>query len=804
MNVLLRTLILPIFLVYLLTQPELASAQTALKAVDSARRGPVDSLRPARAGGMADPPRGSAGPASVHADSSMPAPGDVRAELAKPAPGNGRADSTRAKAVYPPTLKTHQLKEVSVVATRPFIERQADKIIVNVESSVMSTGSTALEVLQRTPGITLDKDDHLQLKGKAGVTVMLDGKLTYLSADQISNLLKNMGSENISRIEVITNPSAKYDAQGNTGIINIVTRKGRKAGLNGTLTAVGSRASFYNFNTGFSLDYKTSKFNFFADFNHSERRNIFKRYNYSVFSLSPLAADDLNSRDLNKGQHNQYKAGVDYNLDKDNTLSFTVNGYRGLFQKDGHGTTSDINRNAGHADTLFQNHNQIHNPYSNLTYALDYKVTLDSLGRELSGGATYAVFHDHSEISEENTPVNDTTGINNGVAVLQLSHQPSQITIKTLKADYTHPVDSNIKIEGGAKASWVKTSNNFSYDSLADGIAARTTRLNDFQYTERILAAYLSTSLKFNKFSIQAGLRLENTQSIGDLVNTGSVTSRDYTDFFPNLSLTQKFNDVHQLAFSVTRRINRPDYDNLNPFVFYLDKKSYFIGNPDLKPQYTLSYELSYSFKQKYIGTVSYADTRNYINEFASIDPLTQSTRYTIINFASQHSFNATLSAPADFTPWWTSTNNFSLNYNTYLNQLIADGSSKSIAAYNLNIIETFKLPGAVKIELNAFYNSKDYDGTYHIQAQYALGGGIQKTFLKKKADLKLNMTDIFNTQHFYGNARYNNVDINIRNKWESRRLTLAFTYRFGGVSNAEVKKKNNGQDESSRVGGKG
>lgn len=701
-------------------------------------------------------------------------------------------------------LQAKQLKEVSVTGQRPFIERQADKIVVNVENSLVSTGSTALEVLQRTPGITIDKDDHLQLKGKSGVTVMLDGKLTYMSADQISNLLKNMASENISKIEVITNPSAKYDAAGNTGIVNIITKKGRKSGLNGNFTASLSKGINFAHNTGLNLNYKTSRFNFFGDLDFSERRNLFRRDNYSLYSIDPLVSTDLTSRDQNHGRHFQYKGGVDIMLSGNQSLSLTVNGYEGLFQKIASGSSYNINRRPLKADTTYITQNSLRVPYSNITYTLGYKAKLDTLGSELTVDADYARFTQNSEISQSNVPFTGIPFVQNGNIITLNNHQPAIIDIRTLRSDYTHPVDSMLKVEAGAKASWVQTHNDFRYDSLANGSPARPQRANNFIYTERILAAYLSSTFKWKLLTLQAGLRFENTRSVGDLVSTSSSTVRNYTDLFPNLSLTQKLSENHQLAFSLSRRINRPDYDNLNPFVFYLDKNSYFTGNPNLKPQYTFQYELSYTFRQKYIATLNYSSTRDYINEFASFDPVRQVTRYTNANFDHQNSYNATFSAPGDFTPWWTSTNNLSLNYNKFSNQLILNGAKQGSASYNINIVETFKIPGKWKAELNGFYNSRDFDGTYRFQAQTAIGAGIQKTFLNKHADLKFSGNDLFNTSHFFGNAFYNNVNIRVRNKWESRRFTLAFTYRFGGAGTEESRKKSAGQDERSRAGGKG
>jgi len=715
------------------------------------------------------------------------------------------------------TEQVKTLKGVSVTVTRPFIERQADKLVVNVESSIVSTGSTALEVLQRTPGITLDKDDHIQLKGKKGVTVMLDGKLTYLSADQISNLLKNMASENIARIEVITNPSSKYDAAGNTGIINIITKKGKKAGLNGNVTARLSEGRVPKTNTGLSLNYKTSHFNFFGDLNYSWRENYFERDNYSLYNASPLVANKLLSTDRGYGRHTQYKAGVDINLSKNKTLSLTANGYEGLFARNGSGPSDRINHKPGKQDTTDRKVTTQRDPYHNITYSLAYRHTLDSTGQELSADADYTLSGDKGTTSLTSTPFTGILPKQVGNTLSQINHQPSNILIRTAKADYTLPVDSNFKLESGLKASWVKSHNDFTYDSLSNGVPVRPTRENDFVYTERILAAYVNSTVKWKKFTLAAGLRVENTRSSGDLVTTGSVNARNYTDLFPSASLTDKINDANGLSLSITRRINRPDYDNINPFLYFLDKNTYFMGNPALKPEYTVQYELSYTFKQKYIATLSYGLTKNYINEFAFFDTARQITEYTVINFDRQTSYNATLSAPGDFTPWWTSTNSLSLNYNQYLTPLIASGNGVSngaaggigqaralgLASLNLNIIETFKLPHDWKAEINAFYNSPTYDGTYHQKSQNALGAGLQKTFWLKRADLKLNATDIFNTLHFEGRSVYNNVNLFIRNKWESRRLTLAFTYRFGGQSTSNSKKKS-GSEENSRLGSKG
>ncbi len=696
------------------------------------------------------------------------------------------------------------LKEVSAVSQRPFIERQADKTIVNVESSLVSTGSTALEILRRTPGITLDKDDHLLLKGKSGVSVMLDGKLTYLSPDQIANLLKNMASENIAKIEVITNPSAKYDAAGNSGIVNIITKKGKKIGLNGNITGTLSKGLSYGYNSGLNINYKTAIFNLFGDFNFSNNQNIFRRFNYSLFSKNPLSANEINNTNYNHNRIFNYKGGMDINVSKKTSVGFTLNGYNGHFDQKGDGISNVLNRNSGKVDTTYKNQNFLEDFYSNVTLAGNLKTKLDTLGQELSIDADYAKFKDPSFSNQVNAPFTGSPLTPSGTSITLINHQPSFITINTAKVDYTLPFDSTKKLEMGIKTSWVKSENDFTYDSLSNGIQARPTRENNFIYTERILATYISGSLKFKKLTLGAGLRLEKTTSSGNLVSSSILNARNYIDFFPNLSIQQKFNAKHSLGLSITRRIDRPDYANINPFIYYIDKNSFFQGNPNLLSQYTYQAELSYTFLEKYIASVSWSRTINDIEEFATFNTLKQQTKYTVLNFNVLNNFSASFNAPIDFTDWWTSTNSFSTNYFKRNIQLIVNGNNPWFLDYNANIIETFKLPKDLKIEINSFYNSPGFDGVYHFDPQYAIGLGIQKTLLKKRMDLKANVNDLFNTNHFYGYSSYNNVNITIRNSWESRRFSFSFTYRFGGTNANNNEKKKSNEEESKRAGGKG
>jgi len=698
--------------------------------------------------------------------------------------------------------KEKNLKEITVVAQKPFIERFADKTVVNVESSLVSSGSTALEVLQRTPGITVDKDDHVLMNGKSGVSLMLDGKLTYLSADQMATLLKNMPSENISKIEVITNPSSKYDAAGTSGILNIITKKGKKMGMNGNIRVTGSHGISNSYGLGFNINYKTSIFNFFGDFTFDNHRNIFDRYNNSLFSQNPLSYDAITSTNLNHNQVFNYKAGVDIQAGKMTSLNLTLTGYNGHFVQKVNGSSLTVNQNPGKADTTNVLIGYLADLYSNISIASNITHKLDTLGQEISMDANYSNFYDPTINNQTNAPFEGNPPVSGGNSIALNNHQPSNISIYSDKIDYTKPFDSTAKLEMGGKISYVRNENKYIYDSLVNGVLARPTRLNYFIYTERILAAYISGSYNVKKLKIQLGLRLENTSSDGNLISESLNNKKNYTNVFPNISLTEKFDQNHSLGLSITRRIDRPDYGNINPFVYYIDKTSSFRGNPDILPQFTYQYEISYTYKQKYIASLRYSHLIHDIEEFAIVLPSSLTTEYTIVNFNGIQSYSASLNIPIEFTSWWSSTNNISGNYNQYSIQFIQKGGANSNLNFNGNIIETFKIPRDIKAELNFFYNSPGFSGTYHYDPQYAIGAGIQKTFLNKHADIKFNVNDIFNTNHFYGYAKYNNVDITIRNNWESRRFNLNFTYRFGNASAANHK-ENAGSEEAKRAGAK-
>ncbi len=699
-----------------------------------------------------------------------------------------------------------KLSGLTVTAKKPFIERQVDKTVLNIESDVIASGGTALEALQRAPDVTVDKDDNIQLRGKSGVMIMIDDKLTYMSMAQVTTMLKNMPASAVNQIEIITQPSAKYDAAGNSGIINIKTKKLKKMGLNGVVTAGFGKGKYARSNGSLNLNYQTGNFNFFTNYDYSHD----KRFNTLVLERVVRSSRDTTvfngqARNIRDYTNHNYKAGVDYTISKNHTLGVQVSGYAN------HGSTlttsnqliTSISNHTGMPDSILNAKSKNLGRFSSIDYNLNYRGKLDTSGTEVSGDLDYSRFTNGQITRLTNTLLEkDKVTVIKGPFIID-NNLPSHIDIKVGKFDFSHPLSKTLKLETGMKLSSVTTNNNVKYDSIINGKMIPSLReSNEFIYKENIMALYASINAQLAKnTSLQLGLRVEHTHSDGNSVTLHKDVKRNYTDFFPNISFSQKLNKSNVLGFSYTRRIDRPSYDDLNPFRFYLDQYTYGEGNPYLNPQYTDAFEITNTFKQSTLFSVNYSHTRQAMLQTLLQDSLTKVTKQTTSNISGINSYGFTFSTPVVLTKWWTLTPNLNLSYNRYLAASANLGGALNSAklAYNLNLTSAMTLPKDFIIELNAFYNSSAVYGYLHADPQYAINGGIQKSFLKKKANLKFNVTDIFKTNKFSGNQP--NINLSLVSRYDSRRATLTFTYRFGSNPNGNHKESATGsENEKSRV----
>lgn len=701
------------------------------------------------------------------------------------------------------------LTGVTVQSKRPFVETKLDKTIVNVEASPTSAGSSALEILEKSPGVMVNSDGAISLRGKQGVIVMIDGKPTYLSAADLANMLKNMPASALDQIEIMTNPSSKYDASGNSGIINIKTKKGKTAGFNGSIT-VGATTTIYNIHgrtynsprsqNSFNFNYRKDKWNFFGNynpnmFNGRNTQNIYRK-NFNPETGEYEGYTDQTIRFKFGNRNHMLKLGTDFYADKKNTFGAVVSGF--AFEgRPRPRTTSEVKSPNG---TLLSGMNSYtHNEFSfrNFTSNLNWRHQFDSTGMEVTTDVDYVKYTNHGEMLLETNPfdANRTPG----AQLLLRGDLPSRIDIVSVKGDFVKPY-KNGRLEAGVKSSYVKTDNRVDYENWANNKWNTDNRSNHFVYEENINAVYVNANRQIKKWTLQGGLRLENTNATGKQLTTNEEFSRDRTSLFPSAFISYDVTKDHKLTTSYSRRINRPSYQQLNPFLFFADSLTYQKGNPYLKPQYTNNIELSHSFKGKFITTLAYNNTTDVIAQVLKPDGVKMFN--TFDNVAKQNTISLSLTIPVKVTKWWNA-NFFSTAFNNHYegiyNNRPIDASTTSFSA---NLTNNFTLGKGLTGEISGFYRHSGIDQLTYLEPIYQMSLGAQKQIIKGKGTVRLNIRDPFQWQRFEGYTRFEGIDMTFKNRPDTRSVTATFTYRLGKSTpqNQPRRRTTGSQEEQSRV----
>lgn len=693
------------------------------------------------------------------------------------------------------------LGEVTIRAIKPFVERKVDRMVVNVESSINATGSTALEVLQTAPGVSLDQNDNIAMQGKQGVLVMIDGKQTYMSNADVANMLRNMPSSQIETIELITNPSSKYDAAGNSGIINIKTKKSTTAGTNGTFTAGAGYGDNYRANSGISLNHRNKGINIFGTYNFaSTDRGQSMIIDREVSNSNEKTFFGQQVGSLRKNDNNNFKAGLDLFLNKNNILGVLVNGYDNAGNSLDNNTTL-IGSSFSKPDSSVIAINNANNRYRNMAYNLNYKSVLDTSGKELSVDLDYSRYNGNERTLYDNQFVNfngpdkDPTFIKNST--------PSLINIKAAKIDYSMPLNKTMKFEAGLKSSVVKTDNDFRFEQLNAGIWENDIRRsNQFVYNENVNAAYMNLNKQFKSASIQLGLRAEQTNSKGNSVTTAKKVDRSYLDLFPSVFLNKSVSKNHDLGLSYSRRIDRPGYDALNPFIFFLDQYTYNQGNPFLNPQYTNNFEFSYNYKKTYNVSMNYSLTNDVIAEVLLPDTAKKALFQTNENLDKQINYGLNLNAPVSFTKWWSSSNTVMLFYLGFrAPDLRGQELNNGKVAWQFNSQHKIIINKSLSAEIMADYRSALQYSTLNISAQYGIDLGISKTLMNKKMSIKFALSDVFDTRKQTITSAYSGLNYNLMQKNETRIGRISLSYRFGKSEIKPERRRSTGLEaEQSRI----
>jgi hypothetical protein len=559
------------------------------------------------------------------------------------------------------------LQEVSVESMRPTIINEADKMIVSVEGTALAAGSTAFDVLEKSPGVWVDQEGNIQLNGQAGVRVMIDGRPTYLSAKELQTMLEGMSAENIKTIELINNPSAKYEAEGTAGIVNINLKKNTLGGLNGSVYAGYQYNGLNGYTGGTNINYKQGKWSSFATVDVAQRARFRDGWFFREFNTAESQAKfDQDAWEDVSNFTPAIRFGTDYDISPKHSIGTTVNltSHKGMHD---FRTDSYITNGKGEDALLIDADNLTENNYKNATFNLHYLGKKDTLGSTLSANLDFVRIVDEGQASFRNR----FDSLGQGAAdyqTLLTSENPSGYDIYSAKVDYTRVLPNKRKIEIGAKSSRVVSDNLLNFYVHQDvGKVLDRSRSNHFVYEENIYAGYINFSMPLGKkLSVQAGVRAEQTVAEGKSITENKVSPREYLDWFPSVFVQQNVSDNYQVNYNYSRRISRPNYEMLNPFIFYLDPYTWAQGNPYLKPEYTHSFGITQTFKQTYNLVLEYARTTDFIAEVPSLNDETKVTVFNRSNVDDAHNASATLVAPFKIMKKWDSNTNATFAYQRF------------------------------------------------------------------------------------------------------------------------------------------
>lgn len=697
------------------------------------------------------------------------------------------------------------LKGVTVTASRPMVEIKADKTILNVEGTINATGSDALELLRKSPGVMVDKDENLSVGGKNGVQVFIDGRPTPLSGQDLTNYLKTLQSAQIEAIEIITNPSARYEAAGNAGIINIRLKKNKSFGTNGSVTAGYNIGVYSKYNAGVSLNHRNKNINLYGTYNYSTGKN---ENTLSLYRTVLDTAFDQKGTVILKNNSHNFKAGVDYTLNKTSSLGAIVNGTLSSPEVNNTSRTPIIYQPSHTVNRILSADNSSTMARNNINANLNYSY-LDAAGKSLLLNADYGYYDLNTNQLQPNLYYSPS-----GDPISSVTYQmitPTTIHISSVKADYEQGFAKG-KLGLGGKIALVHTDNDFQrYNVYTTGKDLDKDRSNRFRYKENINAAYLNYNRTLKGMIVQAGLRVENTvlegrssglkSSSGGYVATASRFNRSYTDFFPSAAITFNKNPMKQWNLTYSRRIDRPAYQDLNPFEFKLDEYTFQKGNTDLRPQYTNSFSLTNTYKYKLNTTLNYSHVKDIFTQL--IDTAEKSKAFiSKRNLATQDIASLNVSYPFIHKAF-TAIMNLNTNYSQYRADFGA-GRMVDLNAFGLNLFAQNSLKfGKTKTwtgELTGFYNAPTvYQGAFKAKSLWSVDAGLQKQILGGKGTLKGAVSDVFHTLKFNGTSVFAGQTTKVSSRWESRQFKINFSYRFGNAQVKAARQKNGGSEEENK-----
>jgi hypothetical protein len=678
------------------------------------------------------------------------------------------------------------LNTAVVVAKKPFLEQRAGAMVVNVANSITGTSGSVIDVLKKVPGMII-VNNQISLAGQKGLSILIDGRPTQYM--DVQSLLRDMPAANIDRIEVITQPGARFDAQGTGAVINIILKRNLKLGFNGTATIGAGMGRFAKYRSSGVLNYRNGKINFSNSiaFNH--------RTSYEQLNLDRIVGTETYSQtnfQPNLPYSLNLKSGLDYYLTDRQTVGVNVNvlgSSNRSVQKNRTYIFTDAGRENARSELL--TNNTLNRQWGFVNLDAYYELKLDTSGQKLNVDVS---FNKYGRDMSYQLNTNVLKGDQSYPDRLQLL--PGNTFIQAYKLDYTKPFGKTFKFETGLKYSKASIDNDLrSSVGKEDVFVADPGLSNHFIFSENIGAAYASAVYNKGKWEVQAGLRYENSLSTGYSITLDSTQTRHISRLFPSLSISAPLSGKLGWSMAYSNRVNRPSYNSLNPFIRFLDPYTYEKGNPFLRPEFSHTYKLSLTFDKQPFFNLEYARTNNSMQLVVDQDPKTGIGFSTEQNLSTFVHYGGSLFFPLEFVKNLSGYGGFMLYYNKYTSQVFQELYNQG--RWNLVgfIQATYQLPKGWKLEANGWYNGPGIEGIQITKYLYSVSLGAQKKMWKDRATLNISADDML-FRYFRGSINHANFNANIISSWETKIVNVSFTYNFGNLTLKKTDRHGSGASE--------
>lgn len=694
---------------------------------------------------------------------------------------------------------TRKLQEVAVEGKRPMVESKPGKLVLNVENSPMAAGNNALDIVQRAPGVSLDNNHNLQLMGQSGVAVTIDGRQTYMSGEQLVNFLKSTDGNQIKSVEVITTRAAKDDAEGAVGTINIVLKKNRMEGFNGSFNLTAGSGEKFRGNSSLSLNYKKENTTVFGSYAYSDEK-AYRQLHIDRIIQNVGVKSYFNQKSVldEKERNHSYRFGIEQRTSLRNTLTLQFNGSNNTEYNDNNSLTN-IGQSFAQYDTILVSNSAFKELFDRYSANLNNEFKIDSNGRKLTFDLDWSKFKSSKRVNYHNQYF-DLNWSPFAPEEIQRSGMPIGIDIYVAKFDYEHPLSKVSKLEIGAKYSNVTSDNDLTFeDFLNNSWINNVNRTNHFVYKEQIAAGYVDYNNTVGKWGVKIGLRGEYTLSDGHSLTLNKQVKRNYFQLFPNANLTYTVNENHILSLGYARKITRPNYRQLNPFDYFIDKLTFERGNPYLNPQFSNEFTLNYTLMQRYNVTLGINDIKDAIVESMGQDSVQKQTWVIRENLGRNLTAYLNLNIPVTVSKIWNMNNNLTGIHFNFDGMVAGYPLKRKSFLLQANSMHNLKLSKSLSANVNLRYFSPFKYNVYDMEARWDMEVGATKTFKDQRSSLKLAVTDLFNTGNQNLRTNFGSFDSSIRQYQDRRVVRLTYSYKFGNLKN-NYRKKDTSNEEKERA----